>query len=214
MAAGWEDSPRRGEMVAVGRGRPGLRRPPHVSMMQATDFGNRHDHAKLRPVDRPDVWRILLEREVSSCTVIVGEVACQDAAQVPLAQNENMVQTLATYRANEPLREGILPRAVGGRENLSDLHALHSVPEGVAVELVAIAEEIGGRGVVREGVHDLLGRPGGGGMLGQVKVEDAPALVGEHDQDEEDAQASGGNGKEIDRDEVADMVSEEGAPGL
>ena len=42
-------------------------------------------------------------------------------------------------------------------------------------------------------------------MLGHVEVEDAAALVGQHDEDEEDVQVSGGNGEEVDRDEVADM---------
>ena len=98
-----------------------------------------------------------------------------------------MVQALAAYRADEPFREGILPRAVGGREPFADPHALHALPEGVAVALVAIAEERGRRGVFRGGVHELLGRPFGGGMLGHVDVEDAPPMVGEHDQDEEDA---------------------------
>jgi len=49
----------------------------------------------------------------------------------------------------------------------------------VSVDLIAIAEEVGRGGVVREGVHDLLGRPGDGGMLGDVEVEDAPAIEGE-----------------------------------
>jgi len=49
-------------------------------MMEAPDFGNLHDGANLRPLDGPHVWRILLEREVRTCAVIVGEVAGQDAA--------------------------------------------------------------------------------------------------------------------------------------
>jgi hypothetical protein len=31
-------------------------------MMEATDFGKRHDLARLRPFDGPHVWRILVER--------------------------------------------------------------------------------------------------------------------------------------------------------
>ncbi len=83
-----------------------------------------------------------------------------------------------------------------------DPHALHSVLEGVTVDAVAIAEKIGRRAVLRERVHELLGGPGGGRMLGDVEVEDAPAVVGEHDEDEENAEPSGGNGEEIDRDQV------------
>jgi hypothetical protein len=44
-------------------------------------------------------------------------------------------------------------------------------------------------------------------MLGHVEVEDAAAVVGEHDKDEEDAQLRGGDREEIDRDEVPDMLA-------
>jgi len=118
---------------------------------------------------------------------VVREVASQDAAQVALAQNEDMVKTFASDRADEPLDKGILPGAAGGREDLSDLHALHAVPEGVTVDRVAIAEEIGRCRIVGEGIHDLLRCPFGGGMLGDVEVEDAPPMMCEDDQDEEHA---------------------------
>ncbi len=183
-------------------------------MVQATNFGNLHDRAHLGPRNGPDIRCILVEREVSSCAVIVDEVARQDAAQVPLAENEHMVQTLAPDRADEPFHAGILSRAVRGRQHFTDPHALHASLERVAVDLVAIAEEIRRGSVFREGVHELRGRSVGGGMLGHVEVEDAPALVGEDDQDEEHAQVGGRNGEEIDRDQFADMVGQERAPGL
>jgi len=183
-------------------------------MVQPTDFGNLDDLAELPPLDWPSVGCIFVEREVSSRPVIVREVASQDAAQVPFAKDEDKIQTLAPDRADEPLREGVLPGAGGRRQNLTDPHAPHSLPERVAVDRVAIAEEIGRGGVVREGIDDLLGGPGSGGMLGDVEVEDATAMVGEHDEDEEDAQVRGWHREEIDRDQVADMVGQEGSPGL
>jgi hypothetical protein len=69
-------------------------------MMQATYFGNLGDRARLWPLDGPYVWGILVEREVSSCAVIVREVARQDAAQVPLAQDDDMVQSFARDQTN------------------------------------------------------------------------------------------------------------------
>jgi hypothetical protein len=95
---------------------------------------------------------------------------------------------------DEAFDKGILPRAAGGREDLLDLHALHALTEGVTVDRIAIAEEIDGGGVVREAVHDLLGGPRSGGMLGDVEVEDPTPMVGEDDQHEEDLQARSGNG--------------------
>jgi hypothetical protein len=90
---------------------------------------------------------------------------------VAFAKNQNVIQTLAPDRADEPLREGILPRAMRRGDDFLDPHALHAVPKLLAVDLVTVAQEIGGCGVVREGVHDLLGGPVGGGVLGHVEVE-------------------------------------------
>jgi hypothetical protein len=151
---------------------------------------------------------------MGSCALIVGEVRGQRVTQVPLAENDDMVEALAAHRADEALRERILPWAVWRREDFRDLPALHTMPEVFAVDPVSIAQEIGRRGVVRESVHDLLGGPVGGGALGHVEVDDAPAMVSEHDEDEEDAQAYGRHHEEIEGDQIADMVGEERPPRL
>ena len=80
----------------------GSGRLPGVAMMQAADFGKLHDPAQREPFERPPVWGIFLEREVSPSAVIVREVACQDSAEVRLVKNEDMGQTLLPDRADEP----------------------------------------------------------------------------------------------------------------
>ena len=112
-----------------------------------------------------------------------------------LAEHDDMVEALASERADEALREGILPRAMRGGEDFLDAHAFDALPKVLAVDAVAIAEEIGGCGVVREGVDELLGGPGGSGMLGDAEVDDPSTMVSEHDENEEHAQAGGGNGE-------------------
>jgi hypothetical protein len=47
--------------------------------------------------------------------------------------------------------KGFCQGLCGGREDFADPHALHAVPKLLAVDLVTIAQEIGRRGVVREG---------------------------------------------------------------
>jgi hypothetical protein len=107
--------------------------------------------------DGPEIGCVLVEREVSSRLMVIGEIAGQDAAEVSLAEDEHMIQTLAPDRSDEPLRERILPRALRRRENLVDSHALHAVPKLLAIDLVTITQEIERRGVVRKCVHELLG---------------------------------------------------------
>ena len=106
---------------------------------------------------------------------------------MPFAEDEDVIQTLAPDRADKPRRERVLPRAVGRRQDLIDPHAPHSLSERVSVDLIAIAEEIERGGVVRKGVDKLLGGPVGGGVLGHVEVDDASAVVSEHDENKEDA---------------------------
>ena len=175
-------------------------------MMQATDFWDWDDHARARRLAWPSLGRVLVEREMSAGPVIVGEVAGQSATQVSFAQDDDMIETLAADRADEPLGEGVLPRAGGRRQHFTNPHALQPLPEHVTIDVVAIAKEVGRRGVVWESVDDLLGGPGACGMFGHVEVEDVPAVVGEHDEDEENAEPSGGNSEEIDRDQVSDMI--------
>ena len=108
-------------------------------MVEATDFANRDDLAEFRPLNCAAVWCILFEREVSTRPVVVREVLSQGAAQVPFAKDEHVIQTLAPDGANEPLRKGVLPRALRRREDFSDPHALHALLEHVTVDCVAIA---------------------------------------------------------------------------
>jgi hypothetical protein len=202
-------------MAVVGPpGGAGLRGLAEVAVVQAADFWKLHDRARRGELDEPELGCILVEREVCARLMVIGEVAGQDASQVSLAKDENVIQTFASDRTDQALRERVLPGAVRCRQDFIDLHTLHSVAKLLAIHLVTIVEEIGGRGVVRERVHDLLGGPSRGGILGDVEVNDMPAVVGEHDKNEEDAQAGRGHGEEIDRDQVPGMVGEERPPGL
>jgi hypothetical protein len=183
-------------------------------MMKATDFWNRDDLAEFRPLNWSAVGWVLVERQVSAGPMIGGEVRGQDASQMALGDNDDVVQALASHRANEPLGERVLPGAVRGRDDFTDPHPLDALAKRVPVDAVATAEKITRRRIVPERVDELPGGPGGGGMLGDVEVNEAPAVVGEHDEDEEDAEPSSGHGEEIDRDQVPDMIGQKGSPGL
>jgi hypothetical protein len=48
--------------------------------------------------------------------VVIPEITSQDVTQVALAEDDDVVETLAPNRADQAFGEGILPRASGGRE--------------------------------------------------------------------------------------------------
>ena len=112
-------------------------------MVKAADFGTLHDLPRRGTLNRPEVGCVLVEREMCTCLMVICEVASQDVAEVSLAENENVIQTLAPDRSDQALGEGILPRAVRCREDFVNPHALHSVAKLLAKHLVTIAQEIG-----------------------------------------------------------------------
>jgi hypothetical protein len=120
-------------------------------------------------VNGPEVGCVFVEREVRARLVVVREVRGQGAAQVPFAEDENVIQTLASDRTDEALGKRILPGAVRRREDFGDPHALQAALKLMAVDLIAVAHEKGRRGVIREGVDDLLGGPGAVGCSVTLK---------------------------------------------
>jgi hypothetical protein len=109
-------------------------------VVQAADFGKLHDPPCREDLNRPEIGRVLVEREVCERLMVVGEVAGQDAVEVSLAEGEHVIQALVPDRPDEPLREGILPRAAGSGQDFLDTHALDALPERLPVDTVAIAE--------------------------------------------------------------------------
>jgi hypothetical protein len=42
-------------------------------------------------LDRPAEWRIFLERQVSSCLVVVGSIRSEDASRMPGTDDRHLV---------------------------------------------------------------------------------------------------------------------------
>jgi len=66
-------------------------------MVKPADLRDLDDPTEHGGGNRPRVRSVLVQRQVRSGAVIVGEVADQDPAQVTLAEDDDMVQTLASY---------------------------------------------------------------------------------------------------------------------
>jgi hypothetical protein len=79
-----------------------------VTVMQTAYLRERHDLACAGRLDRSGVRRVLTEREVRACAVVVGEVRLEDRMQVGLAEDDDVVKAVAANGAHEALHEGIL----------------------------------------------------------------------------------------------------------
>ena len=70
-----------------------------VAMMQATDLRYGYDAADPGWLDRARDGAILIERKMGAGSMIVVDIGRQDAAQMALVEDHNMIQTLAANRA-------------------------------------------------------------------------------------------------------------------
>jgi len=91
--------------------------------------------------------------------------------------------------------------------------AVHSGPEPPAVYAIAVAEQVAGGCVEREGLHDLPGSPLAGGIRGHVKVQNLASMMGEDQEDEQHLEANGRGSEQIVRYQVLDVVIQERSPG-
>src|ERR1022692_163219 len=185
-----------------------------VPVVQAAYLGSRHDLAHVRRVSLSQVGRVLPQRQMRPRPVVVGEIGFQNPSEMALTEDDDVVETFPPYGSHKSFSIWILPRRPRCREDLLDAEALNATAELVAENAVAVADHEPRRRVLGESLDDLLGGPGRTGVLGDVEVKNAAAVVGQNEEDIQNAKRRRGNREEIDRRQRADMVVEEGPPGL
>jgi hypothetical protein len=81
-----------------------------VAMMQTSDLREGNDLARGWWVYWARLGAILVQRQMRARLIVIGKIRSQDLTQMPLAENENVIQTVAPKRSNEPFSVWILPR--------------------------------------------------------------------------------------------------------
>jgi hypothetical protein len=158
---------------------------PLIVMMQPIHVWNFPDPPKLRPLDRPRYRTIHLQGPVRTPMMVILNVPGQEPPEMSLVQDDHVIQAFTADTPDQPLDIRILPRTSWGNRHCFDAQMPHPLPKGVTIDPIAVAEEIP-RGLVPwERVHDLLGRPCGGGMFRDIEVHDASPFVSEDHEDEE-----------------------------
>lgn len=79
-----------------------------VVVMQAAE--DRRGDDRSAGFDQPACGRILAQCEVRAGFVVVGGIGAQDVAEVPLAEDQHMVQAFAPHRGDQLLHMPVLPR--------------------------------------------------------------------------------------------------------
>jgi hypothetical protein len=74
---------------------------------------------------------------MSSQLVIIGGILHQNLAQVRFAEDNHMVDALASDRSDQPFGEAVLPRRAWGDGLVADAHGAQSVRDGSAIDAIA-----------------------------------------------------------------------------
>ena len=137
---------------------------------------------------------------------------------MPFIQDDHVVQAFAPHAADQAFHIRILPRASWRRDDLFHAHRHHRRAERLPTELpvcaVPVADQIARCRVPRKGFADLLCHPIRARMCSDAKILDAPPLMTQHNEYEQNGERGRRDHKEIDRNETAHVVVEERPPGL
>jgi hypothetical protein len=120
--------------------------------MQAADFGDLDDRPLRRGLDGTGLGRVLLQGQVRPRPVVVTEITGDDPSEVGGVQDDDVVEALATNGTDQTLDVGALPGGVGRREHLGEAKSSHALPEGRAIDGVAIPQQVARRRVPGKGL--------------------------------------------------------------
>ncbi len=84
------------------------------------------------------------------------------------------------------------------RKDFGDVHAGHLDAESVAIDAVTVPERVARSCVPRECLRDLGCSPRGSRILGNVEMDNAPALMCQSQEDRQKLEVNGGDDEELD----------------
>ena len=184
-------------------------------MMQSAYLWNRDDRTLGCFLSVSALGRVAIQGHVAAGSVVVGDVALQQSPQLRLAERDHVVRALPTDRADHALDVSVLPRRAIGCGHLLDAHVRNAVREGLAVDRIAIPDQVARLGAVAgESLDDLLRRPRGRGMRSDVDVNDLASAMAENDERIKQSKRGGRYDEEVTGGGAAEVIGNEGSPRL
>jgi len=123
-------------------------------------------------------------------------------------QYDHVIETLTANGSNHSLDIGSLPRRARCRQNFADAHISHLFSELVAENSIAVAQQIARELGKGKCFPQLLSRPLRGRVGGNVKVQNATAVMGQNQENVKNLKADRGHGEEINGDKLLRMILE------
>jgi len=146
--------------------------------------------------------------------IIISGILRHYPAQVRFAQNNHMVDALASYRSDQPFGEAVLPRRAWRDGLVTDAHSPQSVRDDSAIDAVPITDQVARRLSPRECFGDLARDPFRGRMGCDVEPDKVSAGQLDDNKAIEQIEANGRNNEQVRGGDVRRVVTQESVPSL
>ena len=151
---------------------------------------------------------------MGSCLLEVGHIGIEDALELPLMQDQQVVQTLLPHTPHESLADGIGPWGMNRRfEQLDATGPRHPHKRGAKFAIV-ISYQILRCLSIGRGFAELLGRPGIGRRSCHAHLDDLARLQFDDEEGKEGSKEQIGDLEEVTRPDVGGMGVQKRAPLL
>src|SRR3979490_1545472 len=146
--------------------------------------------------------------------VVIGRIVFKNPAQMSLAQDNDVVQTLAPDRSDQPFGKAVLPRR--GRCNwlISDTHGTQSARDDSAVDSIPISDQIARSAIPRKRRGDLTCNPLRRRVGCDADPDEISAIKPYDDEAIQQLKANGRHYEQIHGGDVRRVVSQKGPPPL
>src|SRR6202048_2009680 len=158
--------------------------------------------------------RILLQRPMRSNAVVIDRIVFQNSAQMCLAQNDDVIQTLAPDRSDQPFGKAVLPRRSWCDRLVPNAHGAQSACDDGNIDAIPIAYHVARSLIPRECFCDLARNPFGGRMCCDADPDHLSAIQPHYDVGVEQVEANGGDNEQVHGGNVWRVVMQEGSPSL
>ncbi len=113
-------------------------------------------------LNSPRHWCILVQRSMCASFIIILHVREEDVAHVSCAEDDDMIKTLPSDRSDQSFSMSILPRRSQRSWPVTNAHRTKTPFEILAVDAVAITDEVFRCGFPAAGLGQLARDPFGG----------------------------------------------------
>src|SRR6476469_4177416 len=150
---------------------------PDVMMVQSAEDRQRENGPA--GLDRSRQRRVFGQSQMCAGAVVILLVRAQHIPQMPLAEHDHMIEALASDRADQSFSVTVLPRRSWCCRSVANAHRANAARKCLAVDTVAITNEVFRHRFPPAGLVDLPGDPFGGWRCCDPNPKNSSAVMSE-----------------------------------